>query len=81
MIELPYSLVIEATKDPDYFGFYSPELEGFSGIGHSVEDCLYKAKWGMEEHVAVLQEQNLPIPEPNLNPTVTVRNERLEQVA
>ena len=46
MIDLTYSLVIEATEEPDYFGFYSPELEGFSGIGHSVEDCLYKAKWG-----------------------------------
>src|SRR6266852_8283484 len=43
MIALPYSLVIEATSDPDFFGFYSPELEGFSGVGHSVEDCLYKA--------------------------------------
>ena len=44
MIDLPYTLIIEATDEPDYFGFYSPELEGFSGIGHSVEDCLYKAK-------------------------------------
>ena len=33
MIDLPYSLVIEATEEPDYFGFYSPDLEGFSGIG------------------------------------------------
>lgn len=40
MIELDYSLVIDATDEPDYFGFYSPELEGFTGIGHSVEDCL-----------------------------------------
>ena len=51
MIELAYSLVIEATEEPDYFGFYSPDLEGFTGIGHSVEDCLYKAKWGMKEHI------------------------------
>ena len=51
MIELQYSLVIEATEEPDYFGFYSPDLEGFTGIGHSIEDCLYKAKWGMIEHV------------------------------
>jgi hypothetical protein len=49
MIELPYSLIIEATEEPDYFGFYSLELEGFTGIGHSIEDCLYKAKWGMME--------------------------------
>lgn len=45
MIELPYSLIIEATDEPDFFGFYSEELSGFSGIGHSVEGCLFKAKW------------------------------------
>jgi len=36
MIDLPYSLTIEATEEPDYFGFYSRDLEGFTGIGHSV---------------------------------------------
>ena len=46
MIDLKYSLVIEATEDPTFFGFYSPDLEGFTGIGHSIEDCLYQAKWG-----------------------------------
>ena len=75
MIDLPYSLVIEATAEPDYFGFFSPELEGFSGIGHSVEDCLYKAKWGMREHVELLTEQKLPVPLPRENPTVTIQNE------
>jgi len=82
MLELKYSLVIEATEDPNFFGFYSPDLEGFTGIGHSIEDCLYKAKWGMEEHLALLAEQNLSIPEPNPNPTVVVQNEqRLEPVS
>jgi predicted RNase H-like HicB family nuclease len=75
MIVLPYSLVIEATSEPDFFGFYSPELEGFSGIGHSVEDCLYKARWGMKEHVELLEEQRLPVPPVNANPMVTIRNE------
>src|SRR5262249_25100826 len=51
MIDLMYSLVIEATE-PDYFGSSSPELEGFSGIGHSVQDCLHKAKWVQEELLA-----------------------------
>jgi len=46
MINLKYSLVIEATKDPTFFTFYSPNLEGFTGAGHSIEDCLYQAKWG-----------------------------------
>jgi predicted RNase H-like HicB family nuclease len=75
MIDLKYSLIIEATSDPNFFGFYSPDLEGFTGVGHSIEDCLYKAKWGMEEHPALLAERELPIPAPNLNPTVIVQSE------
>ncbi len=74
MIDLKYSLVIEATEDPTFFAFYSPDLEGFTGVGNSVEDCLYKAKWGMEEHVALLKEHGLSIPNPKRNPTVTIRN-------
>ena len=81
MLDLPYSLVIEATEEPDYFGFFSPELEGFSGIGHSVEDCLYQARWGMKEHVALLQERQLPVPPRNQAPTVTIRNEQRRSVA
>jgi len=81
MIDLKYSLVIEATDDPTFFAFYSPELEGFTGVGHSVEDCLYKAKWGMEEHVALLREMNLPVPEPNRRPTVTIQNEARGEAA
>lgn len=76
MIELPYSLVIEATEEADYFGFYSPDLEGFTGIGHSIEDCLYKAKWGMKEHIELLKEQNLPVPEKNPDPKIVIQNAR-----
>src|SRR4051812_26878592 len=76
MLDLPYSLVIEATDEPDFFGFYSPELEGFSGIGHSVEDCLYQAKWGMREHLELLAGGGMPIPPRNESPTVVIRNMR-----
>ena len=44
MIDIKYLLVIEATDDPMFFGFYSPDLEGFTGIGHSIEDCVYQAR-------------------------------------
>jgi len=81
MLDLPYSLVIEATQEPDFFGFYSPDLEGFSGVGHSVEDCLYKARWGMKEHTELLQEQQLPVPPRNPDPVITIRNERREDAA
>ncbi len=75
MIDLPYSLIIEATEERDYFGFYSPDLEGFSGIGHSIEDCIYKAKWGMIEHIALLKEKRLPVPLKVTNPKIIVQNE------
>ncbi len=81
MIDLPYSLIIEATEEPDYFGFYSPDLEGFSGIGHSIEDCLYKAKWGMKEHIDLLMEQNLPVPGKTPDPKIIIQNEKKLEVA
>jgi predicted RNase H-like HicB family nuclease len=81
MIDLKYSLVVEATEDPNFFGFYSPDLEGFTGVGHSIEDCLYKAKWGIEEHLSLLREQGLPVPAVNPDPTVVIRNERRKRAA
>ena len=81
MIELAYSLIIEATEEPDYFGFYSPDLEGFSGIGHSVEDCLFKAKWGIKEHVNLLKEQGFRVPPTNPNPKIIIQNEKKLAIA
>jgi len=81
MIDLPYYLVTEATDEPDYFGFYSTELEGFSGIGHSVEDCIYRARWGMKEHIALLKDRGLPIPAVNPDPRITIQNEKRVAVA
>ena len=80
MIDLKYSLIIEATEDPAFFTFYSADLEGFTGIGNSVEDCLYKARWGMEEHIALLQERGLTVPKRNPDPTVTIKNAELAGV-
>ena len=76
MIDLKYSIVIEATPDPNFFSFYSPDLSGFTGVGHSVEDCLYKAKWGIEEHRELLGSQGLPVPPANPHPTVVIHNEQ-----
>ena len=81
MIDSKYSLIIEATEDPTFFTFYSSDLEGFTGVGHSVEDCLYKAKWGMEEHISLLKERGLAVPKRNPNPTVTIKNAKLAGVS
>ena len=74
MIDLRYSLVIEATLEPDFFSFYSPDLLGFTGVGHSVEDCLYLAKWGRAEHVRLLETENLPVPLPSGPPRIVIEN-------
>ena len=78
---MAYSLIIEATEDPTFFSFYSPNLEGFTGVGHSIEDCFYKARWDMEEHIALLKERNLPVSKPNPNPTVVIRNAKPQPAA
>ncbi len=78
MINLPYSLIIEATKEDDFFGFYSSELDGFSGIGHSIEDCLYKAASGMRDHVNTLKSIGLAVPPINNSPEIIIRNQELE---
>ncbi len=81
MIDLTYSLVIEATEESDFFGFFSPELEGFTGVGHSIGDCLYKAKWGMKEHVELLKDKGLPVPDRNPDPKITIQNAKQSAVA
>ena len=81
MLDLPYSLIIEATEDPIIFGFFSEELSGFTGVGHSIEDCLYKARWGMQDHVALLRDQRLPVPPENPDPQVLIRNETPQLLA
>ena len=81
MITLPYSLIIEATDDADFFGFYSPDLEGFTGVGHSIEDCVYKARSGMADHVETMRQREFPVPATNPNPTIVIQNERKLQPA
>jgi predicted RNase H-like HicB family nuclease len=76
VIDLQYSIVIEATADRNFFAFHSPDLAGFTGVGHSVEDCLYRAKWGMQEHVDLLTSRGLSVPPVNPNPTVVIQNQQ-----
>ena len=76
MIDLTYSIVIEATSNPNFFAFYSPDLPGFTGVGDSVEECLSKARSGIEEHRELLRSEGLPVPAPNPDPTVVIHNEQ-----
>jgi hypothetical protein len=42
----------------------------------SVEDCLYKAKWGMKEHIDLLIQRKLPVPSKNSDPKIIIQNEK-----
>lgn len=74
MINLPYSLVIEATAEPDYFGFYSPDFEGFTGIGHSIENCIFQARHGMKECVEELKANMLVVPAINRQANIVIQD-------
>jgi len=74
MLDIDYSITIEATEEPDFFAFFSPELEGFSGVGHSVEDCIYKARYGMKEHVNLLIENQMSVQPKSSNPRIIIQN-------
>ena len=76
MITLKCSLVIEATANPSFFGFYAPDLPGFTGVGTSIEHCVEKARVSMDEHVALLLEQGMTVPSPTSDPSVTIHNQR-----
>ena len=76
MITLKCSLVIEATANPSFFGFYAPDLPGFTGVGTSIENCVEKARAGMEEHVALLLEQGMTVPSPTADSSITINNQR-----
>jgi predicted RNase H-like HicB family nuclease len=76
MIDLPYSLIIEATDEPDFFGFYSPDLEGFTGIGHSIEDGVYQARWAMKEFSELLESQGLKVPPITNDPRIMIQNSK-----
>jgi predicted RNase H-like HicB family nuclease len=81
MIDLPYSLIIEATENPERYGFHSPDLDGFAGVGFSIDDCIYRARWGMREHVEQVLQQGLSAPPANRDPTITIRNPKRAEAA
>lgn len=81
MLNLRYSLTIEATEDPKFFCFFSEELQGFTGTGKSIDDCLKRASRGMRDHVALLKESGLPVPKLNPNPRVLILNSKAFRAA
>ncbi|MGH9345402.1 MAG: type II toxin-antitoxin system HicB family antitoxin [Terriglobia bacterium] len=81
MIDLVYSLVIEATDNPTFFAFHSPDLKSFTGVGNSIENCIDKARSGMEEHVSMLRELGFLVPQTGNDPKIVVQNSKITPYA
>ena len=41
-----------------------------------MEDCLFQAKWGMQEFVQVMAERDMAIPPRSEEPTVLIKNSK-----
>jgi len=81
-IDLPCTLIIGATEQPDYFGFHSPDLEDFSCIERSAENCIYKARWGISGSTSrSVEQQGLPGPPFNLSSKIIIQNQEKWAVA
>ena len=76
--KLKYSLTIEATKDPNFYCFYSPDLDGFTGAGVSAQDCVDKARDAIDGFISTMVELGLKVPAPNLNPKLVMETARKE---
>ena len=68
MIDLKYSLVIEATGIQISLDFSLPSCRASLVSGIQLR-TVCTGQMGMEEHLALLEEQRLPVPDQNPNPT------------
>lgn len=68
---------IELLGKSGYEYIYAPSIAPDSDTPgrDSFEDYIYKAKWGMKEHIKLLKEGDLPIPPKSKNPRIVIRNE------
>ncbi len=57
-----YAIVIEAGDDS--FGAYVPDLPGCVAAAASREEALRLIHEAIEEHIQVLRDEGLPVPEP-----------------
>ena len=74
MIDIEYSLIIEATEDPAFFCYYSPDLHGFTGAGYSLGECISKVKAEMDEFIGFVKEMGDAIPRPSRRPYIKIVN-------
>lgn len=71
MTPLAYSIVIEQTDDPQFWGYYSPDLLGYTGTAVSYLEAVTNAIEGIPEYLEFMREVGSPIPPPNPHASIT----------
>ncbi|MBI1291188.1 hypothetical protein GC173_08070 [bacterium] len=65
MTNFPYTIVIEPTEDPGFFGFFSPDLPGYTGCATSFNEAVIDAINGISEYIDFLRAEGIDVPPPN----------------
>jgi len=73
-MNLKYNIIIEATGDPNYFGYYSPDIPRFTGRGNSIPSLIDELEETIKEHLDVMRENGRKIPAIKANPKIIIQN-------
>jgi len=76
---LRYTIVIEPTDDPKFFGVYVPDLPGCTSTATNVDEAIQEGIEAIEEHVALLKEFDKPVPPETFRPVIKVLAEEGEE--
>lgn len=71
MTPLRYSIVVEETGDPNFWGYFSEDLPGYTGCADSMRGAIIAAIEGIDEYVSFIEEGGGAIPPPNPAASIT----------
>ena len=81
MLKLKYSLVVEATHNPDFFGVYCPELGDYgacTATGATIDEAIQRGIAAVDEFVSMLLEDGEKTPPFPAWPSIRIVNEGMD---
>lgn len=81
MLNLRYSIIVEATEDPNFFGVHCPALDRYgacTAAGSTLDEAVQNGRLAIEEFVLELQVMGITPPPADTYPTVRVVPEGLD---
>ena len=75
---MKYSIVIEATSDPEYYGVYCPDFDSVGACtasGRTIDEAICNGREAIREMLIALRAMGVSPPAPNPNAYVRVVDE------